>query len=260
MKKKFILLVGLFLAAASSGVKAQSNFFFNFYGGSTNMWSNIYLQLPTLIVNDLVSAAIDADDESLGGGSIRYDFFKIKNNGEKISIDKGSYFGFKSKDMFSNIQYGLKFGWQPELSPFGIYVSCAYQFNKFQAQFDSNIDQWEQFKMHSVRPGIGIRITPLVNLLEEEGWSPILEVGTSYNYYFSCKAPFDSNKDQFNSGMISTFAIGARFEEAGSLTGGVELDHYSMFNQNFTPDGITYPYKDMKSSKFTVFISFCHDF
>ena len=257
--KKNIFLAILLIIVVPTCLKAQRNFFFNTYGGSTNMWSNIYLQIPTIFINELVSAAND-DEDGWSGGTIRYDFFKVTNAGEKMSIDDGNYFGFKSKDMFSNIQYGLKFGWQPELSPFGIYVSCAYQFKKFRAQFDPNIDYWEKYKMHSVRPGIGIRITPLINMLEENGWSPILEIGTSYNYYFSCKAPYDSNKNQFNSGMISTFAIGARFEESGSLIGGVELDHYSMFNRDFTPDGITYPYKDLKSRKFTIFISYCHEF
>lgn len=235
---------------------AQENFFLNFYGGSTNLWSSAYLQLPSNIINGLMSY----DDDESFGGALRYDLFKIKNAGEKVKIDNGSYWGFKSKDMFSNVQYGLKFGWQPELSPFGVYVSCAYQFNKFKAQFESNINSWEKYKIHSLQPGVGIRITPFVTMLEDDGWSPILEVGTSYNYYFKCSAPFDSNKDQFNSGMISTFAIGLRFYESCSITGGVELSHYSMFNKEFTPNGTTFPYKDVETSKLTIFISVSHDF
>lgn len=260
MKRNILFLSILLSLTCTMGCKAEgNNFFFNIYGGSTNMWSNVYLQLPATLANSFISAALDEDDAF--GGSIRYDLFQVKNGNDKISIDKGSYWGFKSKDMFSNVQYGLKFGWQPGLSPFGIYLSCAYQFNKFRAQFDPNIDQWDKFKMHSIRPGIGIRITPFINLLEDDGWSPILEIGTSYNCYFSCTAPYDSDKSQFNSGMISTFGIGARFKENYSLTGGVELYHYSMFNQGFSPDGgITHPYKDIKSSKLTIFISFSHDF
>ncbi|MBO5426984.1 MAG: hypothetical protein J5996_00970, partial [Prevotella sp.] len=219
----FLIFLASFTRPVSSD--AQSDWFFNIYGGSTNMWSNIYLQLPANIINSYISDALD--DEDGFGGALRYEFFNIKNAGDKVSIDRGSYWGFKSKDMFSNVQYGLKFGWQPELSPFGIYVSCAYQFKKFSAQFDSEVDEWHKYKMHSVRPGIGIRITPFINMLEDRGWSPILEVGTSYNYYFSCKAPYENDKKQFNSGMISTFAIGARFEDNLSISGGVELDHYS---------------------------------
>lgn len=260
MKRLILIMICMQFFIRSMTVVAQSDFFFNLYGGSTNLWSSGYLQIPTNVINSLISVAIHDDDEVFYGGSLRYDLFKIKNAGEKVSIDRGSYWGFKSKDMFSNVQYGLKFGWQPELSPFGIYISCAYQFNKFKAQFDYNVDQWNRFKIHGVRPGIGIRITPFINMLEDNGWSPILEAGTSYNYYFSCTAPYDNNKKQFNNGMTSTFAIGARLYEHYSITGGVDLDHYSMFNQDFTPDGVTYPYKEVKSSKLTVFLSISHDF
>lgn len=255
MKKIFFVLLCLLLLFHPAKINAQENFFFSLYGGSTNFWSSTYLQIPTNIINNIISYF---NEEEGPNGNLRYEIFKIKNSGGKAKIDKANYWGFKSKDMFRNIQYGLKFGWQPELSPFGIYVSCAYQFNKFRAQFDSG--SWEKYKFHSVQPGIGIRITPFINMLEEYEWSPILEVGTSYNYYFSCSAPYGSDKDQFNNGMISTFAIGARFDEECSITGGVELSHYSMFNKNFTPDGTIYPYKNIKTSKLTIFVSISHDF
>lgn len=256
MKKRLFALFCLLSIMKATTIYAQNDFFFNMYGGSTNIWSTAYLQIPANIVNSVLAAAIGEDAY---GGSLRYEIFNIKNNGDKIELDNGSYWGFKSKDMFSNIQYGLKFGWQPELSPFGIYVSCAYQFKKFSAQLESVTNEWYKYKMHSVRPGIGIRFTPFINMLENHGWSPILEVGTSYNYYFSCSAPFDNDKDQFQSGLISTFGIGARFE-GFSVTGGVELTHYSMFNQDFTPDGIYHPYEGIKSNMMTIFIAFSTDF
>lgn len=249
----FMCLLSLIRPAVA---KAEGDFFFNLYGGSTNLWSSMYLQIPS----NLINALMGSEDGLNLGGSLRYEIFKMKNAGEKVKIDDGSYWGFKGKDMFGNVQYGLKFGWQPELSPFGIYVSCAYQFNRFKAQFDSNIDSWERYKIHSVRPGIGIRVTPFINMLESDGWSPVLEIGTSYNYYFNCSAPFDSDKKQFNSGLITTFAIGARIYEVCSITGGVELNNYSMFNKDFTPDGTIYPYKDIKTSKQTIFISVSHEF
>lgn len=263
MKKLRILLFGLLLSVLSLPASAENDFFFNIYGGSNNLWSSTYLQLPTNLLNDVISNALGNGDVGgiFYGATLRYDLFSVNNGGAKVKLDKGSYWGFKSKDMFSHVCYGLKFGWQPELSPFGIYVACAYQFNKFKAQFDPNINSWEKYKMNSIRPGIGIRITPFINMLKDKGGSPIIEVGTSYNYYFSCKAPYDNDKNQFKSGMISTLGIGTRFYRHVSVTGGVELDHYSIFNQEFTPDnGISYPYKDIKSKKMTIFISVSHDF
>lgn len=255
MRKTILTFVCLLSFVKPATTNAQGDFFFNLYGGSTNLWSNAYLQIPANFINGLI-----ADEDGSGVGNLRYEIFKIKNAGKKVKIDDGTYWGFKSKDMFSNVQYGLKFGWQPELSPFGIYVSCAYQFNKFKARFDSDINFWRRYKIHSIQPGIGIRITPFINMLEDDGWSPILEIGTSYNYYFNCSAPFDSDKDQFNNGIISVFAIGARFYEACSITGGVELSNYSMFNKDFSPDGTTYPYKDTKTSKVTIYVSLSRDF
>lgn len=259
MKQIKSLILGLLISLISLPASAENDFFFNLYGGSSNLWSSAFLQAPSNIINELIAEALGHDNGF--GGALRYDIFSIKNDGYKVKVDDGSYWGFKSKDMFSNVQYGLKFGWQPQLSPFGIYIACGYQFNKFRVQFDPNINEWEKFKIHSIRPGLGIRVTPFINMLEDKDWSPILEVGTSYNYYFSCKAPYESNKDQFKSGMISTFGIGARFSNNLSVSGGVELYHYSMFNQDFTPDnGITYPYKDIKTKKLTIFLSFTHDF
>ena len=253
------LILGFLISSVSIPASAENDFFINVYGGSTNLWSSVFLQVPSNLVNSLISEALG--EEKGFGGALRYDIFSIKNDGDKIKVDDGSYWGFKSKDMFSNVQYGMKFGWQPELSPFGVYISCGYQFNKFRVQFDPNINEWEKFKIHSIRPGIGIRITPFINMLEEKEWSPILEVGTSYNYYIGCKAPYNNNKEQLKSGMISSFGIGARFYENFSITAGVELYHYSMFNQDFTPDdGITYPYKDIKTKKTTIFLSISHDF
>ena len=259
MKQFRSLILGVLTSLISIPASAENDFFFNIYGGSTNLWSSAFLQVPSNLINGIISEAL-GDDRGFGG-ALRYDIFSIKNDGEKVKLDDGSYWGFKSKDMFSNVQYGLKFGWQPELSPFGIYIACGYQFNKFSAQFDPNINEWEKFKIHSIRPGIGIRVTPFINMLEDKKWSPILEVGTSYNYYFSGKAPYNNDKSQFKSGMISTFGIGARFYENFSITAGVELYHYSMFNQDFTPDnGITYPYKNIKTTKTTIFLSVSHDF
>jgi len=260
MKRIAFILVCLLVFARPTVVNAQSDFFFNIYGGSTNLWSSMYLQLPANYINALIDQAIDGETDGYSGGALRYEIFKMKNDQGKIKVDNGSYWGFKSKDMFRNVQYGLKFGWQPQLSPFGIYISCAYQFNKFSALFDSNMDEWTKFKIHCVKPGIGIRITPFINMLENENWSPCIEVGTSYNYHFSCNAPYDSNMNQFNNGMTSTFAAGVRLEYL-SITGGVELDHYSLFNQDFTVDnGVTYPYKGLETSNLTIFLSISHDF
>ncbi len=257
LKKVLGACIGLpFLISTSTNICAEKDFNFTMYGGANNIWSNTLFQFPASVISDLTTGLIN--DEDYIGGSYRYELFNIKQDGEKVNMYKGRFFGFRAKDLFSNIQYGLKFGWAPKFSPFGIYVSCAYQFRRFEAEFDDTGHQ--TYKLNSVRPGVGIRLTPFIGRVEEDSWSPILEVGTSYNYYFNVKGAYDNNKDQFNSGMISTFALGARNPDI-SITGGVEIDHYNLFNKSFTPDaGLTFPYANVKSSHITIFISFTHEF
>ncbi|MDE7441780.1 MAG: hypothetical protein K2M69_06425 [Muribaculaceae bacterium] len=256
--KPIIVVISAFLSLCfpSTSVKAASDFNFNLYGGSTNFWSNTIFQIPASYLSSLTSLLIS--DEPFYGGSYRYEIFRLKEAGEKVPIYSGKFFGFKAKDLFSNIQYGLKVGWSPKFSPFGVYVSCAYQFRRFEADF-SQVGP-TTYKFNSVRPGIGIRVTPFISWLEDEKWCPILEVGTSYNYNFKVKGAYDNAKDQFNSGMISTFGIGIRNQKV-AISGGVEIDHYNVFNTDFTPDqGITFPYADVKSTHLNIFISVATEF
>lgn len=254
MKKIALLLLTTYMS--SMQLSAHSNFFFNSYGGSVNFWSSIYMQMPTNLLDMLVNMK---DPRGLGG-SIRGEVFNLKADGAKVKIDKGNYWGFKKKDMFSNFQYGLKFGWQPELSPFGIFLTCAYQHRQFKVLLNPEVDGWSKFKLNYVRPGIGIRITPCISLLKYNGWSPIIEIGTGYNYNFKCSAPNENPKDQFENGMTTSFGAGVRFYNV-SISGGAEIDNYNLFNKDFTPDGgITYPYKNINSKHITIFVSVFKDF
>lgn len=251
MKTFYRLILAVTLLTTSMAANAQSDFNFNVYGGSTNFWSSAFMQIPSNILSGI--PYIFLDEENAIGGQLRYEFFDIKDDIGKIKIDKGDYFGFKATDLFSNIQYGLKFGWAPRMSFFGVYISCAYQYRQFRAEMRDMGST--KYKMSSVRPGIGIRITPLTRLLEDGKWSPIIELGTSYNYYFNVTAPFDNDKSQFNSGMVSTLAIGMR-NLSWSITAGAEIDHYNLFNKDYSPDnGLTHPYADFKTHHITAFVA-----
>jgi len=175
-------------------------------------------------------------------------------------MQRGRYFGFKARDLFNDIHGGIKFGWSPRLSPFGVYVSFGYQFKQFKAEFN-NIG-WQKYQIQSIRPGVGIRITPFLGLLDDDKFSPMIEAGTSYVYNVKVKGPYDSATDQFNSGMCSTFSVGARSAYAGiSLQAGVEIYHYNQFNKNFSPDeGLTHPYENVTTGHYTVFIAVAREF
>ncbi|MDE5876179.1 MAG: hypothetical protein K2H47_01535 [Muribaculaceae bacterium] len=244
------------LLSVSFSSYAERNFNFIMYGGANNFWSNTLFQFPASLISNITTLLVN--DEQYLGGSYRYEIFNVKEAGNKIPMYKGRFFGFRAKDLFSDIQYGLKFGWAPEYSPVGLYVSCSYQFRRFEAEFAATGPQ--TYKLNSVRPGAGIRIIPLVSRIEDDGWSPLIEAGIGYNYYFNVKGAYNNSKKQFRNGLISTFGIGVRDAHI-SLTGGVEIDHSNLFDRTFTPDsGITFPYADVKTSRITVFISFTHEF
>lgn len=249
----FLLTVLLSLSFRSH---AESNFNFTMYGGANNFWSNTVFQFPASLISNITTLLIN--DEQYLGGSYRYEIFNVKEAGEKVHTYKGRFFGFRAKDLFSDIQYGLKLGWAPEYSPVGLYVSCSYQFSRFEADFAATGPQ--TYKLNSVRPGAGIRLTPLIGRIEDDGWSPFIEAGVGYNYYFNVKGAYNNSRKQFRNGIISTFGAGVR-DAYISLSGGVEIDHSDLFNKNFTPDGgLTFPYTDVKTSRITIFISFTHEF
>lgn len=264
-KKHYLIIITILMLVCPIKAKAQTNFFVHCYGGSTNFWSANFMQLPPAIINGLIEYALEEYGDRYGDERINYwgyrgEYFAIKDNGEKIKLDYGKMFGFKARDMFRNFEYGFQAGWQPRLSPFGFYVSCGYQFRQFRASLVEGKDVATKYKTSVLIPGIGIRITPFIDMLEDEGVSPIIEIGSSYNVFLAAKGAFNNDKAQFNHGLTSTFSIGAR-TETYSVTGGVDIDHFNLFNQEYTPDnGITYPYANIKSKHLVFHLSYVHDF
>ncbi len=245
--RPFIIIMLLFCKPSTS--YAQGDFFFHLAGGGGNFWSSNILGLPTGVINGLLSGSFGIP------ANLNARHLKIKNVAD---VKNGAVFGFKGDDLFNYLYYGIRFGWQPELSWFGIFVSCEYEHQRFKVQFDTNED-WERYKLHGIRPGIGIRLTPCLSLLEDSGWSPIIEIGTNYNYFVKCKAPYDNDMEQFNNGMSTTWGIGARFKK-WSISARAEIDHFNLFNKDYTPDDLIFPYKDVTTKSFMIFISVSHDF
>lgn len=260
MAKKTLLFILALLLVKPISMKAQSDFFVNVYCNSANIWSATYLQMPTNFINGMIQAFTDEDyeDGALYGGRYLYDSFSIRDSGEKVKLKSGSMWGFKATDMFRNFEYGLRAGWQPQLSPFGFFVSCGYNYRQFRANLVEGEDVLTKYKLSILRPGVGIRVTPFINMLEDENWSPIFEIGTYYNYLLGTKGAFENDKEQFNNGMTSNFAIGIRTPNV-SVTLGTEIDHFNLFNQDYVING-EQPYKDIKTRHFNIYLSASHDF
>ena len=240
MNKLFSFLVFLLLVCSPSKMSAG-----DFSFGLTSQGQNFWLAIP--------QAPVTMINELLGGGAqgFTYEWISVKDSQGKIHIDNGNFFGFKARDLFNNFGYGLTFGYQPKFSILGVFVNGGYKFRQFRMQPDRTLETTEKYKLNTWTAGATLRITPLIGLYREDGWSPIIEVGTKYNKVFSCKAPFENDKDQFGSGFSTTFGAGVRFESI-SIAAAYEMANYDYFNRDFVAKDGTKPYSDIKSKNHTI--------
>ena len=217
----------------------------DFSFGITSQGQNFWFAIPQIPVRMI--------NQALGGGAggFTYEWMSVKDSQGKIHIDNGNFFGFKAKDIFNNFGYGVTFGYQPKFSILGIFVNGGYKFRQFRMQPDRTLDFNEKYKLNTWTAGATLRITPLLGLLDDEGWSPIIEVGTKYNKVFSCKAPFDNDKNQFGSGLSTTIALGVRAEVI-SISAAYEMANYDYFNRDFVAKDGSTPYSDIKSKNHSI--------
>lgn len=240
-------------------VYSQRDLYFKVYGSSDNFWSNAVMQLPVKIANGLISKSLD-DDNWNDITFARLNFLSITSFEGHNILDKGNYFGFKAKDIFCDFQYGFKTGWHADSSFWDVYFTFAYIYKNFQINTVPNTFDWRRVQMHNGRAGVGVKFFPTTYLLDVYDWSPIFEVGLSYNYCFSASAPYDNNRSQFNNGFVSTIGIGVCFDEEIYLMGGIQLSHYSIFNKGFTyDDGTTYPYSNIGTKDYSIYITLTHN-
>lgn len=235
--KKLRLVILLVVMQTLSGKAYAGDFYFGLSAQTGNFW-----------LSPLSGLALTKD--------LTYDWMTVKDENGKLELNDGNMFGFKARDLFRNFSLGATVGYQPIFSPFGVYANARYRFRQFRMQPNRSIDEMEKYKPSSIAVGIGIRITPFMVLLEEEGWSPMIEIGTNYNKVFACKAPFDNAKGQFGSGFSTRIALGIRTykEEKSTIAGFVfcELPQYNYFNRDFELSDGTKPYENIKSKAYTV--------
>lgn len=248
MNRLFSFFVFLFLVFSPCKMSA-GDFSFGVTSQGQNAWFAIP-QIPVKMINNLLGG---------GAGGFSYEWISVKDNQGKIHVDNGNFFGFKAKDLFNNFGYGLTFGYQPKFSILGVFVNGGYKFRQFRMQPDRALETTEKYKLNTWTAGATLRITPLIGLYREAGWSPIIEVGTKYNKVFSCKAPYENDKNQFGSGFSTTFGAGVRFESL-SIAAAYEMANYDNFNRDFVAKDGSKPYADIKSKNHTVTLKFQVEF
>ena len=250
-------------------LEAQSRILFNVELKSGNFWSASFLGLPIQILDGLLSE----DEESVLGSTVglNYRVVNYKNYGSTLECygdnrqphfknlrrNAKQIFGFKAEDLFRDFEYSVKFGWQPMQIPVGIYGRIGYAHETFKFKFTDEGD-WIKHRINSFRPGIGIRISPMVNLLDEYGVAPIVEFGSTYNYHFSYRGGIDDDKDELNDGLSSHVALGVKLE-SGAILFDIERDHYDLFNKDYEYQG-SKPYAHLTSNRWNFNITFTRDF
>ena len=242
------LLLGVVLGASPLYVVAQDNpWFFGIHTVSNNVWMNDVLALADALINIPISNATNGD-APVDFTAFQYHYMSLKDNGEAVDFKQNNPYGFKAYDLFNNMEFGAKVGWLGSVSPIGAYVYGAYGINQYKLRFLGERD-YNKHKLQSLRAGVGIRISPLYFLVEDNDWCPIFEVGTTYVHNFKYKGPNGSDINQINNGVRTSYAAGVQFNEgAGSVMVCFDMAHYDIFNRNYTPDGgFWYPYANFKN-------------
>lgn len=252
--KRFVLVLFAMLMLSSSRTYAQGSIIFGLECKTGNFWSTNFLGIPTVFLNSMIFSALDYDEDDIAPSGIgtTYRYNRIKVNGEKIDYEGHNYFGFKAKDLFRDFEYSLKIGWQPVQIPVGFYARIGYRHENFETKMP-NMD-WSKNRLNCLRPGIGIRISPLENMIDNYGWCPVVELGSTYDYYLSYKGAYGDSKDQINNGLSLNVGIGVKVESGAAVMLTLDKENYDLFNKDFIVDGIK-PYENTETNHFNVSIS-----
>lgn len=231
-----LLFVGLAFTGGSVAANAQNGWFYGLDGTASNFYTSQVLSLVESGINSLTK-------QPLYGSHLGFTSFKIKENGDKVDLKYGDPYGFSMADLLNDVEFGVKVGYMSPTSPIGAYVKAYYGFERFKTKFIWDTD-YMKHKIHSFIPGVGIRISPFVNMLDDNGWYPFAELGTSYVYRIKYDGPYGTDKDQLNNGMRMSYAIGAGIEDddrdcVWTVLLGMDMDNFDFFNKDYSTDGGT---------------------
>ena len=245
MKKLLSVLIVASMCLLSSPVKAQSGFFYGINFASGNIWTSTAIGVAESVFSLIPGLSTQT--------KYIFEVSRFMDGSERLNTDLGRVYGFKGDDLLNQVRAGAKLGWMGDFSPIGIYVSADYSHDRFKTQFAYQ-DEWIAHRIDCFKPGMGIRFSPVSLFTDYWDVYPILEIGTMYNRHFKYKGGFDNDITQINDGMSTLYSVGLDMEGASILLG-CEVPHFDLFNVDFTPDGgFTYPYANVKSKKYNIYL------
>ena len=247
MKKIYKVLLLCAFIASSGMVRAQNGIYFGLSGTSANFWSGAVIGAVEGGINALLPS-IKIND------GLQFRVLSLKDNGERVDIDHGNYFGFKGKDLFSHIEVGVKSGWITQTTPVGVDLELNYGFERFRTRFKADPDYCEH-RIHYLRPQLSVMLSPF----SSKDWSvmPVAKVKASYVFNLKYSGIYGTDTDQLNNGFRSAYAAGVAIHSSYAIMLGFEMSHYNYFNQDYSSDGtFDHPFANTTSKDYNIFITF----
>lgn len=268
MKKTIIITLGFWVVLSCVPVpaNAQSGFFAGIDAASSNFWTGTGIQIIENLANIWIEDEYDGDEITPAlGGRYTYDVMKFTDDGKRLKINDEdlswakSLYGFRAKDLFGHIIANAKIGWMGEYSPIGAYLHFGYDYRYFSLALSYQTEA-QDYRIGTLIPGIGIRISP-GNFYDSDADNFfILEFGTNYNARVSYKGAYGNDKSQLNNGLSYVASVGISNEYVSVLLG-VEWTKQDLFNKSYTPDnGLFYPYCNLSSRLTSIFLSINYGF
>lgn len=227
MKKVFLILI--VLLTPTIGTKAQSNIHFKNHNLIFNCElasGNPYLFAASSVVSGLANYYLLND--AFFENAFAYGIYST--NVDNLKASTQNPMGLTARELFNNVQMGLKIGYQtynPEFVNFGIYASAHYKLEQFKVGY--NDDAMSPHRAQSALIGA----TALLSL-GSMGQSSrvIVEAGCRYSLALAYKSPLGDDKNQLNNGLVSHFAL--KLASRGLLQDiGVyaDINHFNMWKE-----------------------------
>jgi len=239
----------------------QNSFFVSVSANNANLWGAI---LSWAFSSGMDKLLKQSSSENYGTPEV--EIVTAELNGEDIVYQSSlwswsdtkqsckEFFGFKT--MFRNATITSRFGWQNSYSMFVPYVSLKYYFKAFYTVMPGEEDKSDN-KMQSIAPGFGIQFMPFKDKASynEWGWCPFLEMGIEQEIYTKCNSYFGSDKKQLQNGINMRYGAGVNFGGRNVVALVVNIGGHDIFNTDYSPDGISNPYKGIKSRNYSLQVS-----
>ena len=229
MKKVLLSIVAL--SMMTIGAVAQSNVHFKnhhlIFNGDLAFGSP-YTAAVSSIVTGLANYYLLND--AFFENSFAYSTYSVNKDGVKAM----NPMGLTAKELFNNVQTGLKVGYQtysPEFVNAGIYASAHYKLDQFQVGIED--DHMTNHRAQRVLVGATVLLS-----LGSMGQASrvIVEAGCRYSLGLAYKSPLGTDKKQLNDGLVSHFAI--KLASRGMMQNvGVyaDINHFNLW-KDFRPN------------------------